>query len=177
MKLKNIAIFTITVFNLFKLTAVYSSGLNTGCLKSDSDSGIIIVIESVRNLIQCEIQKVEKKVIKEIPVWKVNAIIFTGGSISFEFSFDEIELIQINADEGPFDYDLQPLKESVSFSSARITAENQSGLKTLKWCFKKVKQNWEYNLWVFTKSGKPQIRINAITGELIKKKSNKNKLN
>ncbi|MBV6478149.1 MAG: hypothetical protein HGGPFJEG_00897 [Ignavibacteria bacterium] len=152
---------------------IHSSQNNQCFALADSVFGIKRVIVAAESLMQCEILKVEKKFAKEIPVWKIIAATNDGGTIAIEYTFTEIELIQITAEGGLFDYDILPMKESVTFKTAKNIAENHSGLKTMKWSFKKVKQNWEYNFWVYTKSGKAQLRVDAVSGELILKKSKK----
>lgn len=173
MTLKIISIFITLLFHLTYPKDIFPKSFSDTLLEAESRTGISKVIEMTQNLIQSDIQKVEKKVVKDIPVWKVITLTQSGGMIKFEFKFNEIELLQIDSEEGPFDYDLIPKKEFLSFATAKSTAEKHSGLKILKWSLKEIKQNWEYSFWVFTKSGKAHIRVNALSGEIIVKKSKK----
>lgn len=138
--------------------------------KKDSVSNIIEIIEKTFTLFPCEIIKVEKKFKKDVQIWKLNVVTLQGGTMKLEYSVIENSLIQIEADEGPYDYDLTAIPETVSFMNAKKIAEEYANQKVLKWNLKKSKDIWEYNFWMFTKSGKAQVRVNGISGELILKK-------
>lgn len=166
----------IIALNYFFICQTYPAENSFHLLNSDSTegiSGIIGIIQKTENLVQGEILKAEKKYKRDIAVWKINVIAVTGGALSIEFSDNQNELFLIEGNEGPFDYEILPLQKSVSFSRAKKTAEDYSGQKILKWNLKKNKEVWEYSFWVFTKSGKAQIRVNAESGELILKKKKK----
>lgn len=130
-------------------------------------------VDYTTELLKCDIIKAEKKFRKDIPVWKMNVITEGRGSAVIEISAMEKTLLSIDSDEGPFDYDLIPARDFISFAQAKKKAEEYSGQKTLKWKFLKSKNNWEYNFWVFIKSGKAQIRIDAASGDIVTVKKKK----
>ena len=141
---------------------------NTSNLFTISDA-----IDYTLKLLECDITKAEKKFRKDIPVWKVNAITKERGTIVIEISASDKALLSIEAAEGPFDYEIKPDKDLISFAEARKKAEVHSGQKTLKWKYLKNKNNWEYNFWVFIKSGKAQVRIDAASGDIVTVKKKK----
>lgn len=133
----------------------------------DTNVKIGNVIEFVSSIIVGDIIKAEKKFKKNIQIWKVNVHLPSGGFVEMEISASEKKILQIEADEGPFEYDLAPGEGIVSFNSAKKNAEDHSGQKILKWILKQNKEKFEYNFWVFTKSGKAQVKIDAGSGDLI----------
>lgn len=135
-----------------------------------NSSGIREAVEYVLSLINGEIISAEKKFKNEIAYWKIDLITEERGGLSFEISGSANSVIKIISSEGPFDYEILPSKEHVKYSEACKTAEASVGMKILKWNYLKVKDKWEYHFWVFTKSGKAEVRVDAETGEVIKKK-------
>lgn len=130
-------------------------------------------IDFVIQLTGGNVTKAEMKFKKDIPVWIVEANGKDNNTFKIELACEDNSLLRIDADEGPFDYDLNPGKGFISFSDSRKIAEDHTGIKTLKWKFFKNRNTWEYDFWLFVKSGKAQIRINAETGEIINSKKNK----
>lgn len=129
--------------------------------------------EYVMRFCDGEVTKAEIKFKKDIPIWKVDLLTKDRGSVKFEISAFDKSLIRIDAPEGPFSYEIIPDNGMISFSVAQKKAEDHTGLKTLKWNLFKNKKNWEYNFWLFIKSGKAQVRVNAETGEIITTKKKK----
>ncbi len=117
----------------------------------------------------CEgfITKAEQKFRKDIPVWKIDIITKDRGYLKVELSAFDNSLLRIESEEGPFNYEIKPGGNFIPFSEAQKSAEMHTGMKTLKWNLTKGKNVWEYSFWLFIKSGKAQIRVNAETGEII----------
>lgn len=130
-------------------------------------------VDYTAELLKCDIIKAEKKFIKDIPVWKLIVITEGRGSAVIEISAAEKTIVSIDAAEGPFEYDISPERSFISFKEAKKKAEEYSGQKTLKWKYLKSKNNWEYNFWVFIKSGKAQVRVDAASGDIIMVKKKK----
>lgn len=130
-------------------------------------------IDYVIQLSEGDVTKAERKFKKDIPIWKVDVITPGGGSVKVELSSLDKSLVRIDADEGPFEYDIKPDKNFVSFKDAKNIAEQSTGQKILKWNFFNSKKNWEYNFWLFLKSGKAQVRVDAESGEIITAKRKK----
>ncbi|HMS34528.1 MAG TPA: PepSY domain-containing protein [Ignavibacteria bacterium] len=148
--------------NKYSKTSYNFLDTNTSNLLTIKDA-----VDYTSELLKCDIIKAEKKFRKDIPVWKVNVITEGRGSAVIEISAEEKALVSIDAGEGPFEYDITPDKNFISFSEAKRKAEEYSGQKTLKWKYVKNKNSWEYNFWMFIKSGKAQVRIDAASGEIV----------
>lgn len=134
---------------------------------------IISAIEFVKQLTEGNVIKAEMKFKKDLPVWIIYATGNSNNTFIVELSCEDNTLLRIDADEGPFEYELNPGKNFISFSESKKIAEEYTGIKTLKWRFLKNKNRWEYNFWLFLKSGRAQVRINAETGEIISTKKKK----
>lgn len=130
-------------------------------------------IDEVIRLTGGNVTKAEMKFKKDIPVWIIEATGKDNNTFKVELSCNDNTLLRIDADEGPFNYDIDPGKNFITFSESKKIAEEHTGQNTLKWRFFKNRNNWEYNFWLFLKSGKAQIRINAETGEIISSKKKK----
>jgi len=139
----------------------------------DTNVNIKEVIDFTLHLLPGEVTKVEKKFKKDIPIWKVNMVTPTGGSMVIELSYKEKKLLNLEAAEGPFDYEIIPEPGMVSFSAAKKTAEEYTSQNILKWSLKPNREKMEYNFWLFTKTGKSQVKIDAESGEVITKKKKK----
>ncbi|MEO8663961.1 MAG: PepSY domain-containing protein [Ignavibacteria bacterium] len=141
--------------------------LDTNINKSIS---ITDAVDYAKRLMEGEIVKAERRFKKDIPFWKLDLVTGQKGIVEFEIALDEKNIIRIESGEGPFEYELVPAEKFVSFSKAKKAAEDFTGQKILKWNYFKNKSAWEYNFWIFTKSGKAQVRVDAESGEVIKNK-------
>jgi uncharacterized membrane protein YkoI len=146
---------------------------------SNSDtnsSNIVNIVEAIgftTQLLDGDIVKAERKFKRDIPIWKIDMITKEKGSFEVEISAVDKSLIRIDADEGPFEYEIRPDESLISFSEAKNIAEQMTGQKTLKWNLYKNRNTWEYNFWIFIKSGKAQVRVDAASGDIITSKKRK----
>lgn len=133
----------------------------------DTNVNITEAIEIALGIAEGEVTKVERKFKKNIPIWKIDLITLTGGALEIEISYKEKRLIRLDASEGPFNYDVNVNPGLIPFSEAKKSAEDFAAQTTLKWNLYQNKENWEYNFWLFTKTGRAQVRVNAENGEVI----------
>jgi len=160
--------------NSFSEQSKYNKTSNN-LLDTNVNVSIIDAIDFINSICKGKIVKIEKKFKKEIPVWKFNLLLKEGSSLEIELSDNENKLLQIEANEGPYEYEIISRSGFISFTSAKKIAEEHTSQKILKWNLKQVKNKFEYNFWLFTKSGKAQVRVDAETGEIITKSKNKKK--
>jgi len=141
-------------------------------LDTNAGSSISITdaVDYANMLMEGEIVKAERKFRRDVLFWKLDLVTSQKGVIKFEISLTDRTLIRLDSDEGPFEYEIKPGDEYASFSTAKNAAEVFTGQKILKWNYFKNKNSWEYNFWLFTKSGKAQVRVDAVSGEVIKNK-------
>ncbi|MBS1519329.1 MAG: PepSY domain-containing protein [Bacteroidetes bacterium] len=130
-------------------------------------------IELVREIMNGEIISACRKFRKDYPYWEINIIAAGGSSVEVEIVHSEMKILSMSSDEGPFTYDLKPSDVLISFFQAVRVVSEKTTSPILKWKFLKVKDKWEYDFWLFTKSGKAQMRVDAETGEIISAKKKK----
>ncbi len=154
----------------FKYSQSQNNFLDTNLNNSVS---IKDAVDYAAHLLEGEIISAEKKFRKDIPIWKINLVTLQRGIIEFEISGLDKSLLRIDADQGPFDYNLKSDSTLLSFIAARKIAEDVNSQKILKWNFTKNKDKWEYDFWLFTKTGKAQVRVDAESGEILSNKKKK----
>jgi len=160
-----------TNLNYYKQTSLFFLDTNQNNSLTISDA-----VNFVKEISGGEVISAERRFKKSDPVWEIILISEEGSFVKMEISFYERTVYMMNSDEGPFTYDIKPATDLISLSEAIKIADSRSSQKVLKWKFLKVKDKWEYNFWLFTKSGKAQLRLDAETGETITgKKTKKNK--
>ena len=144
-------------------------------LTSSSDNEITEAISITSLALEGKIIKAEKKFAKERTFWEVEVISPTGSTVELQVSTEEDKILAIIAEEGPFDYELIVGDALKKFSEVRAQAESVSASKVLKWKLVESKSGMQYHFWMFTKGGAAQLKIDAVTGERIMKKSAKKK--
>lgn len=150
-----------------------NSAFNFPDTNNNTHLSIVDAVNFISERSRCEIISAEKKFRKDNPVWELILITETGSSVKLEVSYFERAILSMNSDESPSAFDLRPSENFISLTEALKIVSEQTPQNVMKWKFHKVKDNWEYNFWLFTKSGKAQLRLNAESGEIIssKKKS------
>ncbi|MBX7043800.1 MAG: hypothetical protein K1X85_12955 [Ignavibacteria bacterium] len=139
------------------------------------DPEILSVIETSLSAVDGDIVKAEKRFSKERVYWLVVLITNSGGELRMHVDPEKNSVLEITDDEGPFDYEVIPGKDLVSFSEARKSAESVAGSRALKWKLVEAKSGMQYHFWMFTKGGAAQFKLDAVTGERIMKKQGKKK--
>lgn len=157
-----------TNLNIYKQTSL----LFLDTIKNNSLT-ISDAVNFVKEISGGDVISAERKFKKSDPLWELILITEDGSFVKMEISFYERTVLLMSSEEGPFTYDIKPAQEFISLSEAIKIADSQSSQKVLKWKFLKLKDKWEYNFWLFTKSGKAQLRLDAETGEIITGKKNK----
>ncbi len=144
-------------------------------LTGSSDIEITEAISITSQALEGKIIKAEKKFAKERTYWEVEVISPAGSAVELQVSTEEHKILGIVSEEGPFDYELTAGDALKKFSEVRVQAESVSGSKVLKWKLVESKSGMQYHFWMFTKGGAAQLKIDAVTGERIMKKSGKKK--
>lgn len=144
-------------------------------LTGSSDIEITEAISITSQALEGKIIKAEKKFAKERTYWEVEVISSIGSTVELKVSTEEDIIFGIAAEEGPFDYELTAGNGLKKFSEVRDIAESVSQSKILKWKLVEGKAGMQYHFWMFTKGGAAQLKIDAVTGERIMKKSGKKK--
>lgn len=131
--------------------------------------GIKECIDKTTSLIPGDVIKIEKKFVSNKGIWEVKSIAESGSEINYKINLDDGSWIQMVSGDGPFDYDFTPQDGHVSFQTAKAAVEESLGTKMLKWEYRLNKDKWEYGFWHLTKTGRPQIRVDAESGKIVTK--------
>lgn len=156
----SILIFTSLVFSQFNVNECIADTTVTNFQISD-------FINKANSLLKGDIVKAERKFKTGKGYWEVKMIASDGGEVRFDFDLKTGELIEAESSEGPFNYNLNPFFSNTDLQTAKIKTENELGMKIMKWEFKSVKEKWEWRFWYLTKTGAPQLRVDADSGEFI----------
>ncbi len=102
------------------------------------------------------------------PAWEVTVLTDTGSEVEFYFTQDGGALIQIEGDDGPFNYDLDPGLGLISFSSAKQAALDEYEGDIVKWELEQDSQgHWVYEFVIIASGNEETIKIDAQNGTVI----------
>ncbi|MDH3710296.1 MAG: PepSY domain-containing protein [Cyclobacteriaceae bacterium] len=102
------------------------------------------------------------------PAWEVTVLTDTGSEVEFYFTQDGGALIQIEGDDGPFNYDLDPGLGLISFSSAKQAALDEYEGDIVKWELEQDPQGkWVYEFVIAANGNEKTIKIDAQSGAAI----------
>lgn len=103
-------------------------------------------------------------------IFEVRVTTIGGGVIKFEYLSASGELLEIKGLSGPFDYELNPGSQFIPYSAARKTALNAKPGTINEWSleFDQSNQVWEYRFRIQTADKEWKVRINAVTGGVLR---------
>lgn len=156
---------SVSIFLLLISVNFYFSELYADSTKSNLQ--ITDFINKANGLIQGEIVKAERKFKSGKGYWEIKMIAKDGGEIKFEFDLKNGELMEAESSDGPFNYNLNPHSKNTDLQTAKSKTETELEMKIMKWEYKPVKEKWEWRFWYLNKTGVPQLRVDAETGEFI----------
>lgn len=92
-----------------------------------------------------------------------------GGIVKFEYQLNSNELKEIKGLTPSFDYEIEPGNGLINYSSAKNIAVGAINGSITEWKLEKDESdnNWQYRF----KFGNSEVRLNAVTGTIIKIKS------
>lgn len=96
-----------------------------------------------------------------------------GGLVKFEYTIGGNELRQIRGLTPSFNYEIEPGKGLISYSSARVAALNAVDGNILEWKLEKDESdnNWQYRFEIESAGNNFEVRINAVTGTILRIKN------
>lgn len=103
------------------------------------------------------------------PEWEVDVTTDAGAEIEIEFNQLTGELVQIEGNQGPFSYEVNPGLGLIVFSEAKQTAMNEAEVGELSgWELEKDETGkWIYEFIVINDGVEREIEIDAATGLVI----------
>lgn len=96
-----------------------------------------------------------------------------GGLVKFEYNIGTNDLRQIRGLTPSFNYEIEPANGLISYSSARVIALNALNGNIIEWKLEKDESdnNWQYRFEIDSAGNDFEVRINAVTGTVIRIKS------
>ncbi len=130
------------------------------------------VSEFVLNLFPGEIKHSEKEEEHDVLVWKLYVVNEAGSAVKFLTTEDPVELVKMEGEKGPFDYNIEPGNDILSLNQAKDIISREAEGETVEWELKK-KSTDEGHLWIYkfeVRDGdiKYEIELDAKSGEFLK---------
>ena len=103
---------------------------------------------------------------EDVIFWKVKIETANGAHVYFGFN-EEGELVNIEDPEGPFDYNVEPAMDLISFNAAKEIALDTGDEELKGWELEMDNEgNWFYKLFIVVNNEEITVKINAVTGEV-----------
>ena len=100
--------------------------------------------------------------------WEVTVVTDGGGEVELEFDQVTGELVEIEGDEGPFDYEVTPGQGLISFSQAKDVAFNEAEGELISWELEQDGDgNWIYEFIMINDGQDFAIEVDAVTGTIL----------
>ncbi len=99
-------------------------------------------------------------------IWYVKVMIVEGVYVKLEMT-NEGELLNIEGSYAPFDYEVTPGGDLITFSRAKEIAFTDRDGELIEWALDHTEDgNWIYELYIAQGETKITVKVNAATGEL-----------
>ena len=92
-----------------------------------------------------------------------------GGIVKFEYQLNSNELREVKGLSSSFEYEIEPGNGLINYSNAKSTAISAVNGSISEWKLEKdvSDNNWQYRFQI----GSSEVRINAVTGNIIRIKN------
>jgi uncharacterized membrane protein YkoI len=92
-----------------------------------------------------------------------------GGIVKFEYQLNSNELREVKGSSSSFEYEIEPGNGLINYSNAKSTAISAVNGSISEWKLEKdvSDNNWQYIFQI----GSSEVRINAVTGNIIRIKN------
>jgi len=121
------------------------------------------------NIVSGQVTSTELDNTGTVPEWDVDVTTDAGSKIELEFDHATGNLLEIEGNEGPFTYEVDPGLGLVIFSQAKETAMQEVDFGEItKWELEKDEAGkWIYEFIIANDGQEQQIKIDAATGLVI----------
>lgn len=100
--------------------------------------------------------------------WEVTVVTDGGAEVEVEFDQATGQLVEIEGDQGPFDYEINPGQGLISFSQAKDIALNAAAGEIESWELEKdASGNWIYEFTLINDGQTESVEIDAVTGTVL----------
>jgi len=122
------------------------------------------VLNKALSIVNGEVIKAEL----EGGIWEIYILTEAGSVVEVEIKEETLALLSAEGEEGPFDYEVEPGEDFLSFSEAKaIVFENNEG-EIHSWEFERNENEvWVYEFKLIHNQDDFIVTINAVTGDII----------
>ncbi len=152
----------------FAQTAAPAAAPSTAPLTIDSASARVRAILPGATIVGA---KVDDE--RSLPTWKVDARLASGARVEFELLQSNGLVVTVEGKIGPYDYDLNPGSEILTFAAARTAALGAQAGTVIQWELELEENNrWEFEFYIRDAQGAIwEVELDAKTGRVLERKS------
>jgi len=154
-------ILTITVSTIHSEQENYST---------DSSITETQAVQKAKQLISGTVTKTESTIHNGINVWEVYMITESGGQLKIKYRVDHGTMVEIKGTSPSFEYEVQPGMNLIDYSNAKAVALNSRNGVISEWKLEKdgSDSRWEYRFFVRSTGRQAEIRIDAVSGVVLR---------
>lgn len=145
------------------LNAASSGGRTREGISIDElTAAILEVLEGAKKI---EIKEGEER---GLAVYEIELLLASGGTLEVVVVKELFEILEVEGQSGPFDYDIDPQGSFISLSEAFLLAKDSLGGEITRWELELEEENkWEFEIHVTTDAGKFEVEIDAFSGAIL----------
>lgn len=105
-----------------------------------------------------------------VKVWEVYMITTSGGELKIKYRVADGTMVEMKGTSPSFDYEVEPGMNLIKYSSAKSIALNAKSGEIQLWKLEKDESDnrWEYRFFIRSAGQDWEIRINAVTGVVLR---------
>ena len=126
-----------------------------------------------KSIYNANVDKIELENRNNIEYYEVYMSKQNISNVKLELAKPSLELYKIYGEAPPFEYDLNPGIGLMNFTTVKLNALNSQQGDLVEWKLEKdtSNNNWEYRIWISENEVQYQLRLDAVSGELLEIKS------
>lgn len=145
--------------------ALLNAAASAGRTNTNIDQLIDAFLEVLEGAQKIEIEEGEER---GLAVYEIELLLASGGKLQVLIVQDVFEILEIEGQSGPFDYDIDPEGSFVALSEAFDIAKTAQDGEVIRWELELEEDNrWEFEIHIETSEGKFEVEIDAFTGEIL----------
>lgn len=162
--------------SFFALVIVIALSLSIACsedVNNSNNNSPITETQAVQKAKQVSsgtVTKTELTTHNGIKVWEVYMTTSSGGELKIKYRIDDGTMVEMKGTSPSFEYEVQPGTNLINYSVAKSAALNAKNGEIQEWKLEKDESynRWEYRFFVRSAGQDWEIRIDAVTGVVLR---------
>lgn len=162
--------------SFFALVIVIALSLSIACsedVNNSNNSSPITETQAVQKAKQTNsgtVSKTELTTHNSVKVWEVYMITSSGGELKIKYCVDDGTMVEMKGTSTSFEYEVQPGMNLINYSVAKSIALSAKNGDIKEWKLEKDASDnrWEYRFFVRSVGQDWEIRIDAVTGIVLR---------